>query len=44
LTIRETQYFREIVSARSDDIVKKWIDFFVLHKSIKSERINGRLK
>ena len=44
LTIREMQYFREIVSARSDDIVNKWIDFFVLHKSIKSERINERLK
>lgn len=27
LTIREMQYFREIVSARSDDIVNKWIDF-----------------
>ena len=44
LTIREMQYFRELVSARADDIVKKWIDFFVLHKSIKSERINKRLK
>jgi hypothetical protein len=34
----------EIVSARADEIVTKWIDFFVLHKSIKPERITRRLK
>ncbi len=44
LTLREMQYFQELVSDRADDIVKKWIDFFVLHKSIKPERINKRLK
>jgi hypothetical protein len=27
-----------------DDIVAKWIDFFVLHKPIKPERITRRLK
>ena len=44
LEFREMQYFQEVVSARADDIIRKWIDFFVLHKSIKSERITGRLK
>jgi hypothetical protein len=44
LEFREMQYFKEIVSARADDIVQKWIDFFVLHKSVKPERITGRLK
>ena len=44
LEFREMQYFREVVSTRADDIVRKWIDFFVLHKSIKPERITGRLK
>lgn len=44
LDFREMQYFKEIVSARADDIVRKWIDFFVLNKSVKSERITGRLK
>ena len=44
LTLREMNYFKEIVNARADDIVKKWIDFFVLHKSIKPEHINERLK
>ena len=44
LEFREMQYFQKLVSTRADDIVRKWIDFFVLHKSIKPERITGRLK
>jgi hypothetical protein len=44
LEFREMQYFQELVSTRADDIVRKWIDFFVLHKSIRPERITGRLK
>ena len=40
----EMRFFEEIVSARADEIVTKWIDFFVLHKSIKPERITRRLK
>jgi len=38
------RFFEEIVSARADEIVTKWIDSFVLHKSIKPERITRRLK
>lgn len=41
---REMEYFEEVVRARAEDIVQKWIDFFVLHKSIKPERITRRLK
>ena len=44
LTPREMQYFEELVGARAQDIVRKWIDFFVLHKSIRPERITRRLK
>jgi hypothetical protein len=44
LGFREMQHFKEIVCARADDIVQKWIDFFVLHKSVRPERITGRLK
>jgi hypothetical protein len=44
LNLREMQYFQEIVSVRADDIVAKWIDFFVLHKHIPSERLSQRLK
>ncbi|MDO9224900.1 MAG: DUF4160 domain-containing protein [Pseudomonadota bacterium] len=44
LSAREMQYFQEIASARADDIVAKWIDFFVLHKHVASERLTQRLK
>lgn len=40
----EMRYFKEIVSARASEIVARWIDFFVLHKSIESQRIVRRLK
>ncbi|MDQ3562994.1 MAG: DUF2442 domain-containing protein [Pseudomonadota bacterium] len=36
LDFREMQHFTDIVSARGNDIVQKWIDFFVLHKSVKT--------
>ncbi|PZN84877.1 MAG: hypothetical protein DM484_02065 [Candidatus Methylumidiphilus alinenensis] len=44
LELREMQYFQELVGFRASEIVQKWIDFFVLHKSIKPERITRRLK
>jgi hypothetical protein len=44
LDFNEMRYFEEIVRARADDIIAKWIDFFVLHKSITPERITRRLK
>ena len=34
----------EIIVARANDIVAKWIDYFVMHKPIKSETITRRLK
>lgn len=40
----EMRFFEEIVSTRAEEIVTKWIDFFVLHKPIKPERITRRLK
>jgi hypothetical protein len=44
LATNELAYFKEIVTAKADDMVKKWIDYFVLHKSIDAEQINRRLK
>jgi hypothetical protein len=44
LSVQEMRAFEEIVSARADEIVAKWIDFFVLHKSFKPEVITRRLK
>ena len=44
LTSHEHKLFQELVTAKADEIVQKWIDFFVLHKSVSSERIDRRLK
>jgi hypothetical protein len=44
LESNEMRFFQELVTARADEIVAKWIDFFVLHKPIKPERITRRLK
>ncbi len=44
LTSSERHIFEEIVTAKADDIVKKWIDYFVLHKAIAPETITRRVK
>ena len=36
--------FKLVVDTYADDIVRKWVDYFVLHKSVKPERIERRLK
>jgi hypothetical protein len=36
--------FKALVSQHSADIVRKWVDFFVLHKQVTPERITRRLK
>ena len=36
--------FESFVEAYSDEIIKKWIDYFVLHKQISCENINRRIK
>ena len=40
----EMRYFKEIVTAKTNEIVQKWIDFFVLHKHVTAENITRRLK
>ena len=35
--------FKTLVSAYADDIVRKWVDYFVLHKPVTPERITRRL-
>jgi len=44
LEANEMRFFQELVTIKADEIIAKWIDFFVLHKSIVPERINRRLK
>lgn len=36
--------FDEVVMARADDMVAKWIDLFVMHRPIKAETITRGLK
>jgi hypothetical protein len=36
--------FELLVSRRADDIVEKWIEFFVHHRPVRSETITRRLK
>ena len=36
--------FKEFVSAFSDQIVQRWIDYFIYHKSVKCIHIEGRVK
>lgn len=38
----ELGQFREVVLAKADEIVQKWVDYFVLQKSVSTERINRR--
>lgn len=40
----ELRNFQEIVAVKADDIVMKWVDFFVMHKPIQAERITRSLK
>jgi hypothetical protein len=35
--------FKKIVEFYRDDIVRKWIDFFIYNIEIKSEKINKRI-
>ncbi|CAK0753793.1 conserved hypothetical protein [Gammaproteobacteria bacterium] len=44
LTPHEMRNFEEIVSVRAEEIITKWIDFFVLNKPVKPEHITQRLK
>jgi len=39
----EMDHFREVVRARAQDIVQKWVDYFVLRKSVAPEKITKQL-
>jgi hypothetical protein len=38
------KYFIDFVEIYANQIVQKWVDYFVYHKDIKFERINKKLK
>ena len=39
----ELKRFEKIVNAFRDDIVRKWVDFFVYNREVKPERITKKI-
>ena len=44
LTGSKLKDFEDFLEAYSDQIVQKWIDYFVYHKDVEFEKINKRIK
>ena len=36
--------FKAVVESHAEEIIQKWIDYFVLHKPIQSKRITRRIR
>jgi hypothetical protein len=43
LEIKDLKRFKKLVEVYRDDIVRKWIDFFVYNKEVVSERITKKI-
>ncbi|HZQ09899.1 MAG TPA: DUF4160 domain-containing protein [Anaerolineae bacterium] len=43
LSRRQIRDFKKVTEQFADEIVRKWIQYFVLHEQIKPEQINRRL-
>ncbi len=41
---KELKEFTNFVDKFKNDIVQKWIDYFILHKSVECIRIEGKVK
>ena len=41
---KELRDFKDFLEVYGQEIVNKWIDYFVLHKNIKFEKINTKIK
>ncbi len=44
LADKKLKDFKDFLEIYADQIVQKWIDYFVLHKDVKFEKINKRIK
>lgn len=44
LELKKLKEFKSFVMLFSDQIVQKWVDYFIYHKSIKCIKIEGRIK
>lgn len=43
LPSKQLNDFEDLVSKLSDEIVQKWVNYFVYHKKIVSKKIQGKL-
>ena len=39
----QLENFKAVVERYTEEIVQKWIDYFVLHKPVRSEKITGKI-
>ena len=44
LQAKELKEFKRFVTLFKDDIVQKWVDYFVYHKNIQCIKIEGKVK
>jgi len=44
LDSNELNCFENFVKMKADEIVQKWIDYFVLHKKVKFEKVTRKVK
>jgi hypothetical protein len=44
LKAAELKSFQELVEHYAQEIVQKWIDYFVLHRAVEPQKITRRLK
>ncbi len=40
----EIKLFKEFLRVFADNVVQKWIDYFILHKDVEFEKITKRIK
>jgi len=41
---KESKEFKNFVNKFKEDIVQKWVDYFVYHKSVQCIKIEGKVK
>lgn len=44
LQTNDLRKFKEFLSTFAQDVVRKWIDYFILHKEVDFERITKKIK
>jgi hypothetical protein len=44
LQFNDLKNFKIFLNVYADEVVKKWIDYFILHKEVKFEKIQKKLK